>query len=519
MTEEMVSTKETTWLLIVVALVGLLLFYWSSSTGLQTDELLFLRAIELGPVDGLLAPGSSHPPLFRWLVGLCLDGNCPDWVLRTPSIILSLATIIVWWAIGKRLISNAFTTACMLPILAFMPSWLDVAYQLTPYAALTFFVTLHTWCWLCFVDSWLNRRRLDKYVAAITLTTTACMWTHFYGLNVLVADQILWLIIWKRDRSIVKRWMASGFLSGLAFLPLIPIVAYYAGLEKAHAIIRIEEFSTFFIQQSCVLFSDLTFSIPSLGILLFVWYALIASTLLKAWLKLPGPKEIYSSTVAAETLPNLVREWSAVVLACIFLAGIPAAQAHSWLGQKAMWSRYIVPASWSHWPLFVAWVSHRWNRLTLRFVMLTVIGLILFTLWSVRHLRPDWTFENEPIQLTLNSHVKSNDAFFVQAMDIWEGDANFDRLWFDRYSPVKMKVIEGEQKGRFEIGEQGIDLTSIDSSVDRIWICSNLFDESFLRSQENQQWKLSFLSLSVPRRPLALFTRRSTAKQKLVNLD
>ena len=129
------NTRHTSLLWIslaaTMAMVLWVLLRWTLTTGLQCDELLFLKAIEMGPIYGLTSEGSSHPPLFRWIVGAFLTSAAPDWLLRTPSLLASLLTVVVWFFILRRMIDDDRLVAMMLPLIACGSSWLEIGYQLT----------------------------------------------------------------------------------------------------------------------------------------------------------------------------------------------------------------------------------------------------------------------------------------------------------------------------------------------------------------------------------------------------
>ena len=84
--------------------VAALLLLRALTTGLLGDELLFVHAIDLGLAASLCEPGSSHPPLVRMIVGAIADSSSPDWLLRLPSVVFSVATVFVWSRILRRLI-------------------------------------------------------------------------------------------------------------------------------------------------------------------------------------------------------------------------------------------------------------------------------------------------------------------------------------------------------------------------------------------------------------------------------
>ena len=120
------SSQQVLVLCVVLCSVFAVLAIRSATTGLSGDELLFLRAIELGPVDGLMSVGSSHPPLGRLIVGSLFSSADPDWMLRSPSVLAALLSVVTWFFILKRVFDDQRLIVVLLPLMALSKSWLDI---------------------------------------------------------------------------------------------------------------------------------------------------------------------------------------------------------------------------------------------------------------------------------------------------------------------------------------------------------------------------------------------------------
>ena len=92
-------------------------------------------------------------------------------------------------------------------------------------------------------------------------------------------------------------------------------------------------------------------------------------------------------------------------------------------------------------------------------------------------------------------------------MDVWVGPANFERLWFESYATVDMPIITASPMNRVDLNRDGPPLELADESFRRIWIFSNMFDESSLRPMQTKQWKLAPLYDFECTYPLAVFER------------
>ena len=118
---------------------------WAFATGLWCDELLFLRAIEAGPVGGLMLAGSSHPPLVRWILTPFVSSATSDLGLRALSLAASVACVFVWSALLRRILVDRVLVCLVLPACVLNAAWAAVAFQLVPYACFSLFVALHAW--------------------------------------------------------------------------------------------------------------------------------------------------------------------------------------------------------------------------------------------------------------------------------------------------------------------------------------------------------------------------------------
>jgi hypothetical protein len=288
---------------------------------------------------------------------------------------------------------------------------------------------------------------------------------------------------------------------------VIPVAIYYADLERNLAIVNIETFATYFFAQSKWLFARLTLNSGFLGGgLIVIWYSIAAAAFV-TFVKGRSPRA-ESNAVDGEGPHYHVHK---LIMSGLFLAGFPAMQCHSILFEKAMCARYALIATWVHWPLLLL-ALHSICRSQAVTRVTGGIGLVtsLFVLICCQGLTAVWTFDHQPAIRILAAESKSGDAFYAQDMDIWAADANFDRLWFERYSPVQMPIISGKTKSRHQLAVTGLDFDVATSDIHRIWVCSDLYDAAAIREMATPRWRLTMLDETVSRRPLALFTRATT---------
>lgn len=482
---------------ILTALIPLILLtYWAATTGLQCDELLFLRAIQLGPLDGLAAVGSSHPPLVRWLVSPFCDSGMPDWWLRLPCVLASVATVFVWYALLNRVFRDRATVALLLGAMTLSGSWLAVGYQLVPYAFLTLFVSLHALSWF-----WLNDRKSWFRASVFVATGAGAAWSHFYGINVLIADQLVWLILIWRGSASWRLWLAMTATTILLTLPLLPLALFYMEVERPYSILQIDNFAHYFWWASGAMFCKMTFNQLALSWPFYLFWYGVAAVAWTSVLRVNRTNEDWADKQDSQL------SFAVTVLLGIFVAGFPAMQAHALLSGKAMWERYAVHAAWVHWPLLVLLVQMQWGKLWARRMAGVALAICVIGATLGGALRPEWTFDDRPVVNHLRDRARPGDAFFAQDIDMWIGPANFDQLWYQRNAPANLPVITGPVMGRFELAKEGLPLHVAGPQIKRIWIYSSLHSEPFFRRERNDGWQLAELKAFGRNPPLALFVR------------
>lgn len=482
---------------LTLCVVCALLVSRSLTTGLCWDELLYLRAIELGPQSGLMCVGSSHPPLGRLIAGLVISEENPDWLLRTPSIVAALMTVVVWFHILRRVFDDRRLVFVLLPVMALGRTWLDYGFQLLPYSMVTLFASIHCLAWLRLIEK-PNWGRIALFV----VSGAAPIWTHFYGLNLLVADQIIWgLLIW-RNRGLWKLWLQTSVLCALLVVPVVPILLFYLQSEDGHALMRIAHYPTYLWRATNRYFGKMTFSLPLTIPMILAWYV-AAGAIVWQWLRRSMPVESDSEEPTRE-IPS-----TAIVLVGLFLSGLPATQAHSILSGEAMWERYAVFATWVHWPLLVLfvqrWIGRRWASLVTEGAFAFCwIGLVV-----VLGLRQYWTYDHEPVIHCIAEHAQPGDVFLAQDFDIFEGESNYCRLWFRRYSPIDMPIVSAAPTTRFELEENGLPLDSLDKSISRVWVFSHMYPFTKPKFLQSGKWRI-VTEYPHSGTPLALLKRVST---------
>ena len=488
-------------LLMALGTVFALLASRSISTGLCWDELLYLRAIELGPSDGLMCVGSSHPPLGRLLAGAVISADHPDWFLRLPSVVAALTTVVIWFHILLRVFDDRRTVFVLLPIMILGRNWLDFGFQLLPYSFVTLFASLHCLAWLRLLE----KSTWDR-IAFFTVSGVAPVWTHFYGLNLLVADQIVWGLLIYRDRSLWKLWLKTTIPCAILTAPVIPVLLFYLDSENGHALMRIAHYPTYLWRATNRYFGRMTFNVPINLPMILLWYVAVAAIVWR-WVATTTPSVVldHEEYMSSDSKANGISS-SAIVFVGLFLSGLPATQLHSILSGEAMWERYAVFATWVHWPLMVLFVQRFLGR---RWAGLVSEGAFAFC-WIgfvvIVGLRQYWTYDHQPVIRCMAENAKPGDVFLAQDFDIFQGDSNYCRLWFQRYAPVDMEIVSAEPTIRFDLEENGLPIQRLDSSINRVWLFSDMYTFTRAKIQQSDDWRI-VAELSHAGTPLALVER------------
>lgn len=459
--------------------------------GLLGDELLFVHAISLGLPDSLMAAGSSHPPLLRWLVSLVADAQSPDWLLRLPSVLFATACVPVWFLILQRLFDAPLIRGSLLLAISLNDFWLTQAFQCLPYPPLVFFASLHCLAWMRFVEQPENGRRQ----VSVVLSGCVLPWTHFFGINVLLATQLIWLyLLWQRQSSL-RTFIYVNLSLVVLTIPVVPLAMFYIVHDRPYPLMILNDFAAYFVPGSAYCFSRVTFSGVESFVPVFV--AVYAGIAVHLW----------RSHRAAPTSSD-ARTRSQHTIAFAFLAaGFTAAQLHALLSHTAMWPRYMLGGSWLHLPVIcLVLIGLQWHRTAVAFS--AIVAALAITCLGLTEESSDY----DAVVSYIKQHQQPQDAFLAQAMDLWQGENHFDRLWYERYTDQSLPVVSGLHRSRTRLIQEGLNLTNIDQSVDRVWIYSHLFKQGWLRQHAPEGWRLISLQHPGGPFPVALLQREHSVR-------
>lgn len=490
---------------LVTALASaLLLGNWATGTGLWCDELLFLRAIELGPLDGLRASGSSHPPFLRWMLAAA-DRSWSDAALRAGSVVCAVGCVFLWSAILRRVLVDRWLVALALPSLAFGAAWTAVAYQLVPYAPLGLLGALHVWSWFLVLE-----RPGWKSAVCFTGSAVLASWTHFFGLLLPATDLVAWIALAVTvglDRNLARVWAWTTAAGVLLVAPLVPILLFYVDNDRPYPIREVTDVGASLLKDSRALFGPAVLHRTGWT---WAWVALhvaLAAILWGAWRARGEARGSKGGELASR------RTARGIVIAVASLMGLPALQLYALALRAPLFERYV---SWIAWTHVVALLfaltllptgAGRWIARAAAAALL-VLGGAQFAagVGARRTITQDWT----PVVAEIDAQRRPGDAFYVQDMDQWSSDANFDRLWFERYGRGCLPIVHGRWMRRAQVYRTGLALDGLDPAVERVWVFSSLFGTRWLArmpQQEARNWRLVGVRPFEHDHALALFAR------------
>ena len=200
-----IPKRATGFLLPFIILLGAIVrMYEIGRESLWYDELFPLWASRL-PLGGLFqeVPASGHPPLYYLIGHVWFAISTNDTWVRLISWTAGVFTIWLMYLVGRELFSRR-TGLWAAALAAGSPFLYWYSREASDYSLLIAFSAAS----LYFLARSANRGGWANWTAYV-LTTTAALFTHYYGAFVLLAEVVFFLII--RDRRVQKLrpWLIS----------------------------------------------------------------------------------------------------------------------------------------------------------------------------------------------------------------------------------------------------------------------------------------------------------------------
>jgi hypothetical protein len=227
------AERRLVWLTLAVAtaVAAALRFPFLDHQSLWFDEIFTRRVLTESSLPGLwrhIQATESTPPLY-YLLGWLLRARSAVAMRLVPALALTAAVPVGYLAfrrfVGWR---AALATAS---ILAVSPMLVAYATDARSYGLFVLTALLSVWAFSVLFES-TSRRHFALWVAA----SAACVWTHYFGAFVVIAEVAVLLAACPRTRLATAAW--TGILC-VCLIPLTWLTTSQAGDERAEFIASI----------------------------------------------------------------------------------------------------------------------------------------------------------------------------------------------------------------------------------------------------------------------------------------
>jgi mannosyltransferase len=172
------------------------------------------------PLPSTISPRTeTNPPLYHFLLYLWvkLTGSSV-FALRFLSLILGLLTVPLVYRLARLAFGVPVGLLAAL-LCAIFPFQVYYSQEARMYALATFFATLSMFLLARIVSGERGQSR-SLWVAYLS-ATAAAIFTHYYALSVVVAENALLIALWRRNREGLRRWLAVQAVLILSYLPWV----------------------------------------------------------------------------------------------------------------------------------------------------------------------------------------------------------------------------------------------------------------------------------------------------------
>jgi len=381
--------------------------------------------------------------------------------------------------------------------MALNPLWLEQAFQCLPYSPLVLCSSLHCLAWMRYVH-----HPGVRTAAAVVVSGSVLPWLHFFGVNVLIAEQLVWCLLMWNHRLSVRHFAFVNLSILMLTLPTVPLAAFYVTHDSPYPLLQIADYWSYFWPASSYCFWRVT--IPALDT---EWPFFLPFHIgCGAWLLKNGVQRNHVSVSGKSDF--CTRDQKLVVFGLV-LAGFLAAQLHSLISHSAIWPRYMLAGSWLHLPIIVILLeSVDYRRLA--WTVTAACAALTCSPWGVLGTQFNVGTDYDQVASRLARSGRSGDAFLVQSFDLWHDENHFDRIWLDRYTDGVLRPVTAGHHSRQALMANGLPVTQLPKDVDRVWIYSHLFKEDWLRRQSIDGWNLVEINATDGVFPVALIERQET---------
>jgi len=222
--------------LLAISLLGLFLrVYHLGKESLWGDE---VWSFIIARADFISIAGAAardvHPPFYLFILHIWMKlFGTSEFAIRFPSLIFGVLAIPMIYLLGRRLFNEEVGLISAL-ILAISPFNVEYSQEARMYSLLLFLAIVSMYFFVRFLERGSNVfvRFLERGSIAVSvgyvLSTTLMLYTHLFGLFVLVAQNLFvagLLLLSRQHRSLLKQWILIQAITVIIFAPWISVLS------------------------------------------------------------------------------------------------------------------------------------------------------------------------------------------------------------------------------------------------------------------------------------------------------
>lgn len=217
-------------LLAIILLAFVLRVYGLGHQSLWDDEAKSVWVSSWSVTEILIEQSQhEHPPLHYLLLHywMPLAGES-EFAVRFVSLFFGLLSVPMIYRLGKAL-GNARLGLLAALVAAISPFWVYFSQETRMYTTATFFSLSAVYFFArIFRSHWepTRSRRLGLGLwLGYVLTTVCSLYSHYFALFAVVAENLFLVALWRRYRSLMKSWALAQIGLALLFLPWLAFMA------------------------------------------------------------------------------------------------------------------------------------------------------------------------------------------------------------------------------------------------------------------------------------------------------
>jgi mannosyltransferase len=225
-------TKYTIAVLVIVLVGAFLRLYHIGAQSLGADDTWSVWVSKLSLHDIVQTTSTDvHPPLYYFLLHYWMAYfGTSELAVKLPSIVFGVLSIIVVYALGRQLFDER---AGLLAAFILAVSSFNIRYsqEVRMYSLLVLLGLLSMYFFIR-----LSRRSTPLTWAGYVISTTLLLYTHAYGLFLLIAQNLYvvsLLVVSRKDAFWWRRWLVLELVVIVLFAPWVPVLIHQTGATSS----------------------------------------------------------------------------------------------------------------------------------------------------------------------------------------------------------------------------------------------------------------------------------------------